>query len=306
VRSLITFFVLCIAVAAWPQPVPGTRVALTPPDGFVPATEFPGFTSEKIKANIAVSETPAPFLELNDAYSDAGLRKKGIVVRDRETIERDGLRGVIITGDEPNRTRAIVKIIMLTGDDEQSLIITSTFFKADEARIADDLRQSLRNVDWDGGRVLDHFDGLGFRLKEIPGLQVATRVSNSIIFTRNGRLPDEFYTGQMLIVGWSKGDKSTIKALQPFALARFNDIQLLNNITVRNATRIELDGVSGVEVVGRGTHRSLGYDVAAFQVLLDYPDRLLLAQGFSNTDKLDATYDQFRTILSTLSTSDDP
>ena len=44
--------------------VPGTSATLTPPDGFVEATRFPGFIKESTGSSIMISEIPGPYAEV--------------------------------------------------------------------------------------------------------------------------------------------------------------------------------------------------------------------------------------------------
>ena len=304
---LITIILLTMAsalAAGEPVNVPGTRVTIDPPDGFVLAADFPGFINSKLKSTITVVEVPSSFIELTERYNDESLKREGIDVRERRQIERDGLRAIIVTGVETVGSRRVVKKMMMTGDVAESLIVTAIYRQEDEQRLGDEVDRALQLLLWDSSRLVDHFEGIGFRLKEIPGLRVATRVSNSVIFTRNGTLPDQYYTGQMLIVGWSKDDVSTIENKRAFAEQRFRNVAILTKVKIDNVATLNRDGVDGFEIVGQGTHRYLGYEVAAFQVMLHYRERFLLAQGFADVEDPESAYDQFRTIMGTISTDD--
>ena len=304
VRYLIPILLFCVSALAFAEPVrvPGTRVWIDVPPGFELAADFQGLVGTTDKITITVAEVPSSFVELNNTYSDSGLQKKDVVVESRRSLERDGLRTALITGTQHLPRQTLIKKILLTGDISESLLVTATYLDKDAQRLGPTVDEAFAKLTWDSSRDLDHFDGLGFRLKEIPGLRVATRAGNSIIFTEDGKLPDQYYTGQMFIVGWSKGDVTEIENPRSFAVARFKGIRLMDKIELDNVVGVTLDGTPGFEIVGRGRHRHLGFSVAAFQVMLTYPDRFLLAQGFSNVKDPEAAYDQFRTILSTLAT----
>ena len=47
--------------------VPGTGVALVPPEGFSPARRFPGFEHPGLQASIMVSELPSPAADMKAA-----------------------------------------------------------------------------------------------------------------------------------------------------------------------------------------------------------------------------------------------
>lgn len=293
---------LCVNAFAAPTQVPGTRVAMDVPASFTLAPDFPGFVSSGVQATIAVSELPSSFIDATETYDDLGLKRNGIDVVARETFEHEGLRAILIDGEQIIRERRVAKLILLTGDVTESLMITATYFKKDEGKIAAQLRETLRQAVWDPSEPLDHYGGLDFRLKEIPGLRVATRASNSIIFTEEGRLPDRFYTGAMLVVGWSTGDTSTVKNKRHFAHSQFANIQLLNRGEIENTEFLQVDDQEAIEVTGSGRHKHLGYDINAYQLIVVYDDRYLMAQGFANGNDAEVHFDLFRTIMNSLST----
>jgi hypothetical protein len=184
----------------------------------------------------------------------------------------------------------------------ESLLITATWFSSDQKKVGAALRRSLREAEWDASIALDHFGGLGFRLKDIPGLNVATRASNSIIFTHGGRLPDRFYTGAMLVVGWSKGDVKTVTNRKLFAHQQFENIRLLNDAKIDETEYLELDGRTAIEVTGSGQHKHLGYDLNVYQIIVPYDTRFLMAQGFAGGNEPLEVFEKFRAVMSSLTT----
>lgn len=305
-RYVLTLLFLWLAPSAAAElvGVPGTRVSLSPPAGFVPAADFPGFVNARARASITVSEVPASLLELLDGYSDSALATKGMEDLVRESFEMDGLRAQIVRGEQGLGARRLVKIILLTGDINESVIVTGAYIKRHGTQIDTDLYRSLRGAHWDSTRQLDHFEGMGFSMKEVPGLRVATRVGGSIIFTRDGRMPDQYYTGQMLVVGWADGEASRVSDRRGFAERRFYDIELLSDLKIDNTEAVNMAGLSGFETVGIGNHRHLGFETAAFQAALFDGERIFMAQGFAAAKDREKSYGQFRTVITTLSTDD--
>ncbi len=304
VRYFILILVILqsgIAMAA-PVTIPGTRVTMDAPPSFSLAADFPGFVSRDLQATISVEELPSSFVEVSAEYDDDALERQGIAVLARTTLERDGLRSILIEGEQSIRKRKISKLMLLTGDVGESLLITATWFSSDQKKVGAALRRSLREAEWDASIALDHFGGLGFRLKDIPGLNVATRASNSIIFTHGGRLPDRFYTGAMLVVGWSKGDVKTVTNRKLFAHQQFENIRLLNDAKIDETEYLELDGRTAIEVTGSGQHKHLGYDLNVYQIIVPYDTRFLMAQGFAGGNEPLEVFEKFRAVMSSLTT----
>lgn len=299
---LISICCLCAVASAAPVTIPGTRVTMDAPPTFSLAPDFLGFVSRENQATIAVEELPFSFVKTSAEYDSEALERQGVKVLSRDTLERDGLRSIVIAGEQTIHERSVRKLLLLTGDVGESLVITATYFSADHDRLGPVLRRSLSEAQWDSSVVLDHFGGLGFRLKEIPGLNVATRASNSIIFTQGGRLPDRFYTGAMLVVGWSKGDVTTVTNRRLFAHGQFEKIRLLNGARIDETQYLELDGRTAIEVTGAGQHKHLGYDLNVYQIIVPYETRFLMAQGFAGGDDPQDIFDKFRAVMSSLTT----
>lgn len=304
VRILICLLLLSLSAPALAQrsAVPGTRLYLDPPAGFIPSPEFPGFINPAARASISVTEIPAPLLDALEAYGAEGLRKKGIAVISTDTFEKDGLRAMLMRGEQGTGSQRMVKLFLVTGDASESVIVTASYAKRFGADLDTRLWASLRDATWDSSQMLDHFDGLGFSLKEVPGLRIATRVSNSVIFTRDGRLPDQYYTGQMLIVGWVKGLTPAIEERRAFAEKRFLATALLTDVQIDNTESTTINGLSGFTTTGTGNHRHLGYATVSYQVVLFAEDGILIAQGLTDSKVGDSSVALFRTVVGTLKT----
>ena len=60
--------------------VPGTKVTLTPPDGFSLAQQYPGFEREVDQASIMVTELPGPAAEMIRVMTKEALAGRGMVL----------------------------------------------------------------------------------------------------------------------------------------------------------------------------------------------------------------------------------
>lgn len=296
-----TLALLCaLAAFADPIPVPGTRASLDPPPGFELAAEFSGFFRQDPPATIATAELASSFVDAHALYTDASLLQQGVRVRSRDAFERDGLRSELIEAEQTVNGQALIKLIYITGDVQDSLAVTATILAKDAPALREPLRSALSSTFWEPSRPLDLFDGLGFRLEDVPELRLASRAAGSIVFTGSGAPPDMFYTGQLMVGGWSRGDVTQVTDHEAFAQDQFRRMGLLQSGKVDNMERTRFDGHDAIEITGHGVHRNLGFDVDAFQVIVLYPARFFMAQGIvADEDRVDA-YNRFRSVLSTL------
>ena len=301
-RILLICAVLLLATTASAEleRITGTRVYLAALPGFVPSPDFAGLVNPERRAVIAVSEFPDSMLKLAKRYDDASLKLKGLEVLSREKLQIDGLRAELIHAAKDINGLQARQWILLTGDIRESVVVTATLEQRFAAEIGATIEAALRDARWESSIAVNHFDGLGFTLSEIPGLRVATRISNTVIFTRNGRLPDRYYTGALMIVAWSTHDGLPAGRRREFAENNFRDISLLADARVRDAEAIRVAGMSGFEITGTGRHRHMGYPVSVLQTMVFSDTHFFVAQGFTESKVQEDNYDLFRNVIGTL------
>lgn len=100
-RGWVAAMILCAAAAtdaaAQPQDIAGVRVRLQPPEGFTPATRYPGFEHAASGSSIMVTEMAAPLYALTAGFTTEGLASHGITLRASEPITVDGREGLLIS-----------------------------------------------------------------------------------------------------------------------------------------------------------------------------------------------------------------
>lgn len=298
--------VLCLTLLACsaladPLRAVGTRTWMELPEDFQSATAFTGFEATDPLATIAIAELPASFVDTHDVYTDLSLARKGIRVVGRESFELDGLRAILIEGRQSLSEREVHKLFMLTGNLSETLIVSATYFTDDATQYRRALIDSLRTARWEPSLPLDLFDGLGFRLKDVPGLRVSTRVSNSVVFTNTGQLPDPYYTGQILVVGWGRGAVDDSVDAAVVAREQFKRANMVNEGIAEDVVSTRVDGHRAFQTTGRGVHQHLGYEVSVYQILVVYPTRYLIAQGIADQSEAKLAFDRFNSIVASLS-----
>ena len=116
--------------AASPAPgalvrIPGTRVSMVPQGAFVAATNFDGF-GDPSGAAIEVTDVAQPFSVLAPQVTVEELASQGITVQTRDERKlADGHDSVLLSGTQNIEGRDTQKIILVTGDEESSVLITA-------------------------------------------------------------------------------------------------------------------------------------------------------------------------------------
>lgn len=298
IQAVLTTCVLaCLSVArADLIQIQGTRVMLSPPDGFELSDYFPGFQHKTVTAALVVNEMPSSFIEFSRQYSDIGLEKSGMTLISRERVEKDGLSGQLLLVKQDMRGKKYERWILITGDTAESVMIAGYYPVENRRMLSEPLETALRNSLWDSSRELDHFDGLGFRIDDVPSLRVVTRMSNSLVFTETGRMPDLYYTDALLMMSL-KPVPNGAKLQESFALEQFKRITLLQEHELDLIQSKTIAGYRGIVVEGKGRHRHLGYEVAVMQIIIETEDGFFIAQGFTKLDDMENDFDVFRATI---------
>ncbi|MFK8029307.1 MAG: hypothetical protein AB8G18_03645 [Gammaproteobacteria bacterium] len=299
-RVLLTCVFLCLMptpAQGSPVDIRGTRVSLEVPEGFVPSSIFPGVQHEGMTAAIIVSEMPSSFIEHSRQYNEAGLAKSNMKLLTRQSIDKDGLSGVLLSVEQTLRGIDYERWIFITGDTTESVEIAGYFPVKHSAQMRQPIQQALRHALWDSARPLDHFDGMGFRIDDVPSLRVVTRMSNSLVFTETGRMPDKYYIDALLMVTLKSVPDDT-KLSKEFAESQFNKITLIENHELEVTQRRSVADSSAVIIEGKGRHRYLGYQVAVMQLILETDSGFLIAQGFTNLEDMRNDFEVFLATIS--------
>ena len=104
-RALAVFAVLALAVQAAPVRAeeatfpPGSRVGLVPPPGMAVSKTFDGFADPAKDAAILIAVLPAgAFAEIEKVLDTDALKKQGVTVEKRESLQLSFGRGILLIG----------------------------------------------------------------------------------------------------------------------------------------------------------------------------------------------------------------
>jgi len=128
--------------------VPGTSVALAPPEGFSLAQRYPGFERADARASIMVTEVPVAAVDMMRSMTTPALASKGLILLStRDAVIKDNPARLLhvrqkAAGDE------VVKWMLIAGDSETSIMIVATFVEGVSPGIGDAIWQSLLTASW--------------------------------------------------------------------------------------------------------------------------------------------------------------
>lgn len=285
-RSHVAVFSVCLMLAStvWGQAqstqVTGTKVSLTPPAGFKPSEQFPGFLHEAAGASIMVTEMPAPYSKITEAFTKEALATKGMTLLARRPHTVSGKAGLLIHLRQVAQGTAFLKWLVATGTEKETVLITATFPEAVKLKWSAALEKAVLSAQWNDAAEIDQFAGLNFSIKDHAEMKIARRVSNMLLLTPAGTIPGKPTNDPMLIVGSAISDVA-IGDLKQFAAARLQEINQITGTAIKQQTPVTIGGLAGSEIIAEAGWHNPAAPVTVFQIVLQSEKSYFIIQGFA-------------------------
>ena len=270
--------VLLLAAAstgAQPVRVPGTRVVMAPPPGWAPAEAFAGFQGPEPAESIVVAELAgAPLAELVASMTPQALRGQGITVAESRDVTVGGAASRLIRGSQAAYGTTFAKWLLLTGDDQGTVIVTASVptGRADRAAV----ERSLLSVTLGDGPD-DLFEGLGFTLDLPDALGDRQRVGATLAAGGGaGSAP-------LLIAGL--GANPLGRDLAAASAERMRSTATVRDLRTVRGGPVTLDGRPGYASVAEGAHEGTGRPVTVYLVLVPTGLSYVIFQGIVGSDR---------------------
>lgn len=258
--------------------VPGTRITLRHPLGFVPSEygtmlAFPG-----TNAWIKVFE-----VKLSASKQISGAKKalaKVAKVLERKDVQVDSYKGFYSRVRLGKGKRRQVRWTLVFGDEKESVLIVASAPGAIARALNPIYRETLLSARWDRKYPVHPFEGLPFILPGKSILEFATRRGAELTFSREGRVQRSGPDDPVLVV-------STVSARVPeeaqaeFCAAAVRYTGVFNDVKVLAKGEIQVDGMTGCELLARGVNRVDQRPGLIYQAVLFESDRYYDFKGIA-------------------------
>src|SRR5262245_50873456 len=172
VSAMLALIAAASAAYAVPVPVPGTRVYLDPPSGFIPAERFPGFQREEKGASIMVTELPGPAATMQKGMTAKLLATRGMTLIRSQTVKVDGNDALLLHVSQSAAGVSFLKWMLVAGDAKQTVMVVGAFPKA-AGELSLPVRRAVLSTTWGAKRQIAPYEGLAFRVDATPALRLA-------------------------------------------------------------------------------------------------------------------------------------
>ena len=264
--------------------ISGTKFFLIPPAGFIPATNFQGFQQMNSGASILVMEIPGPFSESIKGMNEPGLKTQGIILRGKEEIMFNGNQGLFLTAEQFAYGTNYSKYILVFGDTLATYMVNGIFPK-EVPELDNDIRESMLSVVYEPGLTVDPLSAVSFSIDtQNTKLKFGKSITGMLLYTVDGKVPTESGDRTSFIVGLSLANvqkkKKKLTAINRIKRLPYTDLKIDENKIIE----IEIDGISGYEIVGEGLDKSTGTNELVYQVILFTDNGYYIIVGTTKND----------------------
>ncbi|HKY19757.1 MAG TPA: hypothetical protein VJM31_00945 [Vicinamibacterales bacterium] len=275
--------------------VPGTKVSLTPPAGFSPTQQYPGFELEAERATIMVTELPGPAADMLRGMTKATLAARGMILVAGHDATIGGRPARLLNVRQKSPAGDVLKWMLIAGNDVMTIMIVGTFPAGISPSISDGIRDSLLTASWNSAAAPSAFEGLPFRVTPTSRLKLARRVSNMLMFTESGTTGSPGSTEALYLIGHSIG-KGQLGDLRTFSEARAAKTTLTKSVTNFAGRTLQVDGLEGYELEADAIDVRSGAPMRLYQVIVPDDTGYFIMQGLSRLKGSDEMFQEFRAI----------
>ena len=303
-RWAVCLGILCLFVSttlrAQKIQIPGTRVTLDAPPGFVVSRQFPGLERNDLGASILVTEIPGPYEKVAPTLNAENLATRGVRVTGTQAATIAGTDGKLMTGTQTAAGGVVVKKwIAVFGDSSKTVLLMATFPLELEDRLSARLRAAVLAAAWAPDVKVTIWDGLGFRIQPTEKLAIQQRFVNMLMLAKPGRKGVVPPQEPLMVVGTSLSEVQIADAEQ-FARMRIMQTAQIKEVSVKAGQPISVDGLSGYELLAIAKDKKSDWPLMVYQTILLEGDRYFIVQGFVGMESGKEYLGEFRTITNSL------
>jgi hypothetical protein len=311
-------FAALLALAAWVMPAraagpapmfpTGSRIGLVPPPGMVRSTGVNGFVDPDKNAGIVIAVFPAEaYASMAKSLTDDALKKQGITVLKRESLQLNIGRGDLVEGTQLSPEKKLFrKWLLLVPVNNITTAVTVQAPDGDKAYSETVVRAALASLTLRTTIPESEYltmlpftigDLAGFRIINlIPGraaLLVDTPEYPHMVATDG--LPTYEFDARCIITA-APGSPTDPDQRANLARAAFNNIDGIKDIHMTMAEPVRIDAEEGFEIVASATDASSGAKVMVIQWLRFEGGGFLDMVGISRAEIWDRELSRLRTM----------
>ena len=305
IRSSASGIAIALTLLAVParadEPIfpPGSNIGLIPPPGMSIAKSFPGFVDMEKNAGILVGMLPlTAYDDMEKTLADDSLKKQGITVEKRETLQLGIGKSLLVIGTEIGADKIKYrKWLLLAKTNDLTALVTvqepaqsnpypDSVIRASLASIAE--RQSVPDTEL--------LSLLPFTVGELAGFKVAKVIPGRALILVDAPKEPHPYDDARFVISAIPGGPTTDEERANFARFSFNSIPGIKDVHLTMSEPIRIDSQRGFETVAQAKDANIGIDLIVVQWLRFSSDQFLQMVGISRADAWSTELSRLRTV----------
>ena len=297
-RALAVFAVLALAVQAAPVRAeeatfpPGSRVGLVPPPGMAVSKTFDGFADPAKDAAILIAVLPAgAFAEIEKVLDTDALKKQGVTVEKRESLQLSFGRGILLIGRQVADKAHYRKWLLVASANDLTAMVTVQVPDPDDSYTDAALRASLATLavratvpeaeelgllpfevgDLAGFRVDDVLRGRALVLHDVPAAadtgKDASKETNKETNKKTNKETNSHGVEARMLIAAVPGGPPEADQRAEFARLMFNEIGGIKQVRVVLSEPLRINGQPGFQTMAEAQDVRTGSDVRVIQWL---------------------------------------
>lgn len=268
------------ATAQGTDPVfpPGSRVGLVPPAGMAVSDTFPGFVDAEKKAAILVTALPADaYAQIEKTLDPEVLKKQGVSIEKRETIELKIGKGLLITGRQVAEKEHYRRWLLIAAAGNLTALISAEVPLAADGYPDDVVRAALATLSVRKAvPEKEQLSLLPFEVGELAGFHIDGVLRGRALMLSD--MPNEGSDGAPaepppggvaahLLVAALPGGPAEPDDRANFARLAFNDIPGIKDVHITVLEPLRIGGQPGYQTLAEAKDLRTGTEVMVVQWL---------------------------------------
>ncbi|MEM1136660.1 MAG: hypothetical protein AAGI07_12555 [Bacteroidota bacterium] len=247
----------------------GTNISMIPPPNFNQTANFKGFLNSEDRATmIMVMEIPGPYKEIVKGFTDDMLVTRGMKLSEKVDLQISDYSALLITLEQDANGLLYEKSILVYGDSTATTMVNGVYLK-DSIETGKAIQKSIKSVVIDTVLVVNPREALPYEVNEQVGnLKFANVMGNSMLFSRDGKIPTESEEMVLLFVDKSFA-KVTIPDKKAFCISRLDnypdDFQLIEK---QGVNEVVINDFKGYELYAKKSGETKEKEEVFYQVVL--------------------------------------
>jgi hypothetical protein len=272
--------------------IPGTKISLRVPAGFALAEGFPGIMREELGSFVVVTEMPTAARAMQAGMTKEALETRGIALLRSEQMQLSGADAVLLHITQEEEGIAFRKWFLLFGDDSTTVMIAASAPQAMESQLGEILERCLRTAQWFPDRVVDPYQGMGFKLRESAVMEIRGRIPGGVLLTRQGA-PDELSPNDPILVIYPS--RSAVAApLATFAKQELTETTQFIEFANFSERALTINGLSGYEIIADAKEAEMKIPVRIILVAVRSGNRDMVLEGVVAIESWDTYLAEFQ------------